>query len=64
MVFAIEENINEDKSTWLKRNNLHLEIDETQREKYVREAETWLKPILSNEKFIMNERPTIFKCII
>jgi hypothetical protein len=50
-----KENITEDNPTWLKRNNLHLEVDETKREKYVREAETWLKLVIIKEIFIMKE---------
>jgi hypothetical protein len=48
-----------DKSTWLKDFNYHLEIDETKREKYVREADTWLKFIPYNEKKIMNELASV-----
>jgi hypothetical protein len=43
------ENTGRDKSTWLKDLNYHLEIDETKREKYVREVEMWWKLIPNNE---------------
>jgi hypothetical protein len=41
----------DDKSTWLKSNNYHLEIDKTKREKYIREAKRWLKLFLYNENY-------------
>jgi hypothetical protein len=49
------EDIRYNKLSWLKRRNYHLEIDETKREKYVREAERWFKFILYNEETIANE---------
>jgi hypothetical protein len=44
-----------DKSTWLKFVNFHLEIDETKRGKYVREADRWLKFIPYSDENIINE---------
>jgi hypothetical protein len=44
-----------DKSTYLKINHLHLEIDEIKREKYIHEAERWLKLILHNEQYFINQ---------
>jgi hypothetical protein len=41
----------DDKSTWLKSNNYHLEIDKTKREKYILEAKRWLKLFLYNENY-------------
>jgi hypothetical protein len=46
------ESIGDDRLAWLKRMNYHLEIDETKREKYVSETESWFKPIHSEEDII------------
>jgi hypothetical protein len=51
--------VGEDTSTWLKRNNYHLEIDKTKREKYIREAKRWLKFILYNKENIINELASV-----
>jgi hypothetical protein len=50
-----------DKSTYLKQQHWHLEIDETRREKYVSEAERWLKliPSKSYEKIIIDELASV-----
>jgi hypothetical protein len=54
--FALE-NIGQAKLTLLKSINLHLEIDETKREKYVREAERWFKSI--HYENIVNELASV-----
>jgi hypothetical protein len=51
---VVVEDIGKDKSTWLKDSNYHLEIDETKREKYVREAERWFK-LMNSETKIRDE---------
>jgi hypothetical protein len=44
-----------DQSTWLKDLNYHLEIDETKREKYVREAKMWLQLVSDSDEETINE---------
>jgi hypothetical protein len=48
-----------DKSTWLKHLNYHLEINEIKREKYIHEAKRWLKLILYNEQYIINQLASV-----
>jgi hypothetical protein len=48
-----------DKSSYLKIKHLHLEIDETKREKYIHEAERWLQLILYNEQYIINQLASV-----
>jgi hypothetical protein len=51
--------ISNDKSTYLNITHLHLEIDDTKREKYIHEAERWLKLILNNEQYIINQLASV-----
>jgi hypothetical protein len=48
-----------DHSTWLKSEHFYLEIDETKREKHIHEAERWLKLILYNEQYIINQLASV-----
>jgi hypothetical protein len=52
-------NVADDKSTWLNSFHYHLDIDETKREKYVREAERWLKLILYHKEIINTELASV-----
>jgi hypothetical protein len=52
-------NISQSKSSWLKQKNFHLEIEETRREKYIREAERWLKLITDPEEKIINQLASV-----
>jgi hypothetical protein len=53
--FVNVKTIGYDKSTWLKSQHLQLEIEETKRGKHIQDAERWLKLILYNEQYIINQ---------
>jgi hypothetical protein len=52
-------NIGYDKSIWLKSVHLQLEIDEAKREKHIHEVEGWLKLILCNDQYIINQLASV-----
>jgi hypothetical protein len=57
---VVVQDVGYDKLTWLKANYYHLEIEETEREKHVREAQRWLKFRLSNQPYnIINELASV-----
>jgi hypothetical protein len=53
------ENIGNDKLAYLKELNYHMEIDETKREKYLREVERWLKFITDPGENLINELASV-----